>query len=739
MLDKIEAQYKCVLVFIILIGSFIMLVNGVKKSGNYFIDEQYSYRTANSKERMDLYDLEFSWVTPEILKKYVSVQKDQQFSYDTPYDNAVKDFHPPLYFYLLHTICSFFPNQYSKWFPLSINMLFYILTIFGLFLLSDCLFKSKKKALLTSAIWAFSLGAISTFLLARMYMVLTAWTVFTLYFTVKYYLEKNKLYLWGILISFFLAGLTHYYFWILGFCITLVFFLLNKDVKTKLAFSVTTLFSFVSVCLYFPKTILQFLDHNYANYRVDEAISNLPNFSNLLMILNKFLLYFKGNFSIVNLQLRTLILIIVFFILVCFLKFIVYFFKNEKIYNDKSNNFKFFIKLYQSLKDDIQKTFSNQNKIQRVSFFIVIIPSLLCAYVILAIEPFLVDRYIFFLFPVEAVIITIFLSFAYSKIKQWQSLSKFFFTICLILIIMVSNKTYFQQSWYIYEGGSKYEEFNETLKDAHVLYVMDRNDYEMHNMAYSYSLIKEIFFMKSYMDNWKNYDYKKIIIGQIQNHIPQDEKTIVVCLQELNGAVVMNEDVDFLSVLDQNNLEINLLYRDIGVINEYTVYEIKKKAELPQLNRSVNIYQYLDILSTDIMGDKQYSILIGVKDEAAVSINDNILNRLSALGLQQSLEKQFHHPYLAVIDEGNVVYESLGADNSVILGYSGVLLDGTKYDMYSEGTVEGRCSINIEGLEYAPNFRGLNFVVYDNEAKKVIDSVVFDTYSPNLKAIRLYF
>jgi len=37
-------------------------------------------------------------------------------------------------------------------------------------------------------------------------------------------------------------------------------------------------------------------------------------------------------------------------------------------------------------------------------------------------------------------------------------------------------------------------------------------------------------------------------------------------------------------------------------------------------------------------------------------------------------------------------------------------------------------SIKINGSEYSPNDRGLNFVVYNNDTKKIVDAVCFDTY-----------
>jgi hypothetical protein len=601
-----------------------MFTNGIIKAGNYFIDEQYSYRTANSKERMDFYDLEYSWVPAEVLRDYVTVQKNERFSYNIPYNNAANDFHPPLYFYLLHTVCSFFPDQYSKWFPLGINMVFYILTVFALFLLAECVFKSKLKALLSTGIWAFSLGAVSTFLLARMYMVLTAFTVFSLYFTVKYYLGKNKLYLLGILISFCLAGLTHYYFWILGFFIVLVFLLFSKkEIKTWLSFGITVLLSFGLDCLLFPKTILQFTNRRYGNFRLDEAIANLPHLLDFRKIFDGFLLHFKGDFLPINLRMRAVFLIIILFILPFFFKCLRNYRNYLRLDEDhccEPNRIKFLIKILKETVNSVKMLFLTRDKPEKRSFLMITVSILLCAYVILAIQPFNTDRYVFFLFPAVSMIITVMLSFVYSKVKPWHSLSKFFFTVCLLVVIF-ANQPYLKQSWYVYEGGGKYEELNETLKDAHVFYVMGTEGFQRHNMSYSFGLIKEILFTKAYQAGG---NYRKVILEQMQNHIPMGEKVIVLHQQDPDGNdILLDKDIHFVFLLARQGFEINPLYRNIGVQSSYNVYEIRCKADGQKLSEYTDIYQYLSGLIADSQSDKCYSVFIAVKDEAAVSLNDH--------------------------------------------------------------------------------------------------------------------
>lgn len=55
----------------------------------------------------------------------------------------------------------------------------------------------------------------------------------------------------------------------------------------------------------------------------------------------------------------------------------------------------------------------------------------------------------------------------------------------------------------------------------------------------------------------------------------------------------------------------------------------------------------------------------------------------------------YRHGYIAIIDGGEVVYETLGE----------------------------------ERLEYSKNQRGMNIVIYDKEQQKVVDSTTFDTWA----------
>ncbi|MEY8444314.1 hypothetical protein AALA52_08730 [Lactococcus ileimucosae] len=47
-----------------------------------------------------------------------------------------------------------------------------------------------------------------------------------------------------------------------------------------------------------------------------------------------------------------------------------------------------------------------------------------------------------------------------------------------------------------------------------------------------------------------------------------------------------------------------------------------------------------------------------------------------------------------------------------------------------------RAEIIVDGIDYAVNKRGVNIVVFDFVAKKLIDSVAFDMHDPEMKVYR---
>lgn len=143
-------------------------------------------------------------------------------------------------------------------------------------------------------------------------------------------------------------------------------------------------------------------------------------------------------------------------------------------------------------------------------------------------------------------------------------------------------------------------------------------------------------------------------------------------------------------------------------------------------------YHYLDILSANI---DHVVIAVSIKDEATISWNSALNAFAKKLGLKESFGGHVQDSFIAVIDQGEVLFEKWDHQKMV--------LDTSFYDqnnsqkhslnIVSAGFACGNTSsIRLDGNDYSQNSRGLNIVVIDKASGHVISSVSIDTWDPNL-------
>jgi hypothetical protein len=727
-------KWTAMLIAIIVIGVCVVASNCIRKYGLLFIDEAWTYGAANSRNTNSFNGYSpYTWIKAEAFKEFITVQENERFSL---YDNGFDIVHPPLHFFLLHTVSSFFPNQFSKWYGFSINLLCYIGTIIVIYLLANSLFQSKKKALLASAIWAFSLGAISSVLYIRMYLLLTFFTVLALFFIVCYFLEAKRKYLIGMAISFILAGLTEYSFWLFAFFMAFSFFILTiKEWKKWLPFAFAAMGAFIAQCVMLPITLIQFFKiGNIGGGFQDLGANNLIKILNSGETTRRLLIDFFDRFFLFSISKRSIFIISFIICIVIFVRFI------SKWSNDTS---------IRRSRGAVSKYISERNP-HGLALIIVFLSGILCAYLTEAIRPFddypAANRFSFYLYPSWSIFITLVISFFYSRIKLMNRYTKIAISIVSLIVLVkaenISLESFtrpdplfkIKESWFLKEYSNNIEEFDELITDSYI-FLMPHNP-DIIVLQYTYPLIKELYALKAVGENKSNYDYGKIIINQIKSHIPQGEKiTILYQWEDLDNLLTNNDG--FVSLFNENGLSLDLRGTRVGVYGGYNVYDVsyitdEYKASAIRLRNERNISQYLNLIN-----DPRFTTFIAVKDECAVSMNDAIMAGLQALGLKEDLRGKIQQSYIAVVEGGQVVYETLALDKTTALENVGVLENGANYSLYSAGLPSGdRASITIDGIEYAVNLRGLNIVVYDNATKRVVDSVAFDTWSPGLEAHR---
>lgn len=263
--------------------ALLVFVSGRKQE--FHIDEIYSYVISNSYDTDKVSNAKNLWETWASGAEYgvlPVVQPGEQFAYGTVYRNTSTDCHPPLYYWLLHTLCSFFPNQFSKWFGLGLNIGLFMITGFVIFLLSDELFTSDKMKLLPLILYGFSPFAVETVTFIRMYMLQTLLaTAFTLVNVriLKYGFTKKRLFAsWAFI---FLGAMTQYYTALFCFWGVLFFELIllsRRDYKHFLVYGFGALASVGLMLLIFPYAIAQATGTS-TNDVGNDIVRNLTNFA----------------------------------------------------------------------------------------------------------------------------------------------------------------------------------------------------------------------------------------------------------------------------------------------------------------------------------------------------------------------------------------------------------------------------------------------------------------------------
>ena len=234
------------LALLIVLQIFVLLLFTTQKKG-YFIDEIYSWGLSNSYYEPFVVskDVFGRWVDGRELMEYMTVQPGQGFSYGSVWYNQAQDVHPPLFYALLHTVCSFTPDTYGTWQGMILNLIFYGGCLAMIFLTADLLMKNRRAAAAAMMLWGLSAGGISTGIYIRMYMLSTFLTSVSIYLHVRMIRDGQKArFLAGICLATFLGLLTQYYF------VFLAFFLSGFYVLWKLAQKKWKEAAIYSVCLF---------------------------------------------------------------------------------------------------------------------------------------------------------------------------------------------------------------------------------------------------------------------------------------------------------------------------------------------------------------------------------------------------------------------------------------------------------------------------------------------------------
>jgi Family of unknown function (DUF6311) len=131
------------------------------------------------------------------------------------------------------------------------------------------------------------------------------------------------------------------------------------------------------------------------------------------------------------------------------------------------------------------------------------------------------------------------------------------------------------------------------------------------------------------------------------------------------------------------------------------------------------------------------TIFVTVSEEATFKLDATTREAFQNTGSTEFSKLGFMGAYIGVIHKGKTVFEAV--DNEKMLEKTWkstpILKGGSPVELVSAGATMGRKSnTKINGKEYSPQKRGLNFVVV-NDKLEVIETADFDTYEETTRAI----
>lgn len=269
------------LILLLCLQVMLVLYYGSLKTG-YHEDEYYSYYSTNRST--GLYEPDREWVDKETFRKEFVVQNGEKYNYGLVSLVQSWDVHPPLFYWLLHTACSFFPGVFSKWLGIGVNLAAYIINFFLLawltYMVTD---KNKRLTFLVSAAHGFNAAVISGVMFIRMYEWLTLFVLSCACLHVKAVKKKDLSFfrfLLPLMLVNYLGFLTQYYYIIFLFFISVGFCIWMLKRYRKISYCIRYgIFCGVSLgmaVLTYPAS----LSHIFRGYRGTGAVSEFLDKAN---------------------------------------------------------------------------------------------------------------------------------------------------------------------------------------------------------------------------------------------------------------------------------------------------------------------------------------------------------------------------------------------------------------------------------------------------------------------------
>lgn len=276
--------FVLLLIVILLSQAALTVYFGTQKSG-YHIDEIFSLLLSNHdcSVWMSAPYEDNNWIFSDaFFDALTTPNAEDRFQYAQVYASNANDVHPPMYYFLLHTVFSILPNALQgigiKWAGIAINLLFAMGNTLLVAALTYKLSQQKAyPALIAAAFYALNPATMSQTLLIRMYMMLTFFVLLVMLLHI-YMLDVTPplrfgLFLFYTTLACFMGFLTQYYFILFIAFLSAFYFvvlLVQKRGKHAATYAVTLIGTLVATYLFYPA----WFAHIFLDYRGTEIQNN---------------------------------------------------------------------------------------------------------------------------------------------------------------------------------------------------------------------------------------------------------------------------------------------------------------------------------------------------------------------------------------------------------------------------------------------------------------------------------
>ncbi len=279
--DK-EVRIWLVSLFILLCMQLLLLTYFGNKKAGFHEDEYYSFYSTN--RTAGLFEPDREWVERDAFRNEFVVLPGEGFRYGLVSMVQSWDVHPPFFYFILHTVCSFFPGVFSKWAGIGVNMaafcINFILLTWLAYMVSG---KDRKLAFAVAAVHGCNGIIVSGVMFIRMYEWLTVFVLWCACLHVRAVIKKDmgaKKFLLPLMVVNYCGFLTQYYYIIFlfflafGFCIWELY--RERKWMFCIQYGIACGFSLLLAVVSYPAS----LSHIFRGYRGTGAVGEFLDAAN---------------------------------------------------------------------------------------------------------------------------------------------------------------------------------------------------------------------------------------------------------------------------------------------------------------------------------------------------------------------------------------------------------------------------------------------------------------------------